>query len=55
VGNPNSSQYANGANAAAIDNIFNGLTIDNLNIGQLATLLANLNNLHVGSNGNLSD
>jgi hypothetical protein len=55
VGNPNSSQYAGGANLGAIDAIFSGLTLDDLTIGQLSTLLANLNRLHVGSNGNLSD
>jgi hypothetical protein len=42
VGNPSSPQYAGGANQAAIDAIFSGLTISNL-----ATLVANLNNLHV--------
>jgi len=49
VGNPNSPQYDGGVNEAAIDAIFSGLTI-----GDLTTLLLNLNNLHV-SNGNLSD
>jgi hypothetical protein len=50
VGNPGSPQYAGGENLAAIDNIFAGLTISNL-----STLLTNLNKLHVGSDGNLSD
>jgi len=49
VGNPNSPQYDGGANEAAIDAIFSGLTI-----GDLTALLLHLNKLHV-SNGNLSD
>jgi hypothetical protein len=55
VGNPNSPQYAGGVNQAAIDAIFIGSTPGALTIGELPTLLANLNNLHVGSDGNLSD
>jgi hypothetical protein len=50
VGNPSSPQYASGVNLAAIDSIFAGLNITNL-----AQILINLNNLHVGSDGNLND
>jgi hypothetical protein len=50
VGNPSSPQYAGGENLAAIDNIFAGLTISNL-----GAILTNLNNLHVGPDGNLSN
>jgi hypothetical protein len=55
VGDPNSPQYAGGVNQAAIDAIFSGSTLGALTIGELPTLLANLNNLHVGLDGNLSD
>ena len=55
VATPGSPQYANGANIAAIDAIFAGITDIVLDPTQLATVLTRLQKLRVGGDGNLTD